>query len=142
MPAKLKMCCRCNEEKPLAAFRRDRARVDGRQSACKACARSFQSERYQKVYAESRAARDKKLRDENRERLSDYKRNIGCRFCKENDPICLEFHHRDSSDKLFNIGTNTHRTWPHIEREITKCIVVCSNCHKKLHAGREGYAEV
>jgi len=40
----LKRCTKCGEEKPLAAFSRDRSREDGRFSQCKACVRRWQQE--------------------------------------------------------------------------------------------------
>lgn len=131
----MKTCCSCKIEKPVAQFRRDRTRKDGRNSSCKICKRAYQSKQYKEKYSKSRAVRDKKLRDENRLRLTEYKASLGCKYCSEKESVCLEFHHMDMSDKDFGIASNTHRTWPYIEKEIAKCIVVCSNCHKKIHAG-------
>jgi hypothetical protein len=46
MPASgdLKRCTKCGEEKPPAAFSRDRSRNDGRAPWCKACVRRWQQE--------------------------------------------------------------------------------------------------
>lgn len=135
MSAKLKTCCTCNEEKPVTDFRRDRLRLDGRQSSCKVCARSFQSKRYQEKYAISRRDRDIALRSENSEKIRSIKQQQGCIYCGESDVACLDFHHKTSDDKEFGISGNTHRTWKYIEAEIAKCVVICANCHRKLHAG-------
>ena len=130
-----KICSRCEREKDITAFRRDRARLDGRNSSCKVCMRAFQTKQYKEKYSKSGATRDKILRDENRRKLNEYKASKGCLYCSERETVCLEFHHTDMSQKDFTIASSTHRTWPYIEKEITKCIVVCSNCHKKVHAG-------
>ena len=136
MAAKIKTCCVCKEEKPVTDFRRDRSRLDGYQSSCKVCARSFQSKRYQEKYAVSRRDRDAALRAENGEKIRIIKQQRGCICCGESDVVCLDFHHTTSDDKEFGISSNTHRTWKYIEAEIDKCVVICANCHRKLHAGR------
>ena len=46
----------------------------------------------------------------------------------------LEFHHL--SDKDFGISSDGHiRSWEKIRKELDKCILLCSNCHRELHAG-------
>ena len=59
----------------------------------------------------------------------------GCSYCPETDPVCLDFHHRDPSTKMGNIGVMVHNAAPWVlERELEKCIVICANCHRKIHA--------
>lgn len=49
----------------------------------------------------------------------------------------LEFHHLDSDHKDFIIGRirASNISWEKIIKEIRKCALVCSNCHKEIHAG-------
>lgn len=49
----------------------------------------------------------------------------------------LEFHHRDPSEKDFHWGAinGNIRGWATIVAEMKKCVCVCSNCHRELHAG-------
>lgn len=49
----------------------------------------------------------------------------------------FEFHHLDPSKKQFSIGNANpkHMTWDEVVAESEKCIMVCSNCHKEIHAG-------
>jgi hypothetical protein len=49
----------------------------------------------------------------------------------------LEFHHLDPSEKDFRWGkiNGNIRGWSTIITEIKKCVMVCSNCHKEVHAG-------
>ena len=46
----------------------------------------------------------------------------------------LEFHHLNPNEKDFTIGNRDFKLKECIE-ESKKCILVCSNCHKELHAG-------
>lgn len=48
----------------------------------------------------------------------------------------LEFHHINPEEKEFGITTDT--TTKSLEKqlqELKKCILVCSNCHRGIHAG-------
>lgn len=58
-----------------------------------------------------------------------------CKTCGENHPACLEFHHLDPENKDNDIAymVNTGYSIARILREIEKCVVLCSNCHRKLH---------
>lgn len=60
-----------------------------------------------------------------------------CQKCGYNKcNAALEFHHIDSNEKDFNISKKGHcRSWEKVKDELDKCILVCSNCHKEIHAG-------
>lgn len=47
-----------------------------------------------------------------------------------------DFHHRDPSQKDFSIGKNV-RSLQAIMPELDKCDLVCSNCHRIIHAESE-----
>jgi hypothetical protein len=48
----------------------------------------------------------------------------------------LEFHHLDPEVKDFGISDRGYtRSWNKIKRELEQCILLCSNCHKEVHAG-------
>lgn len=46
----------------------------------------------------------------------------------------LEFHHKDPLKKDFTIGDRDFKLEECVE-EIKKCVMICSNCHRELHAG-------
>jgi|SRR5208283_2345367 len=47
----------------------------------------------------------------------------------------LEFHHTDSSLKDFSISDKGYtRSWEKVKEELDKCILICANCHRELHA--------
>lgn len=61
----------------------------------------------------------------------------GCLECGEKDPRCLDWHHVDPKDKLGSVREMAWLGWAldRIMDEIKKCIVLCSNCHRKHHCG-------
>lgn len=47
----------------------------------------------------------------------------------------LEFHHRNSNEKDFSISKKGYtRSWQKVKEEIDKCMLVCANCHREIHA--------
>lgn len=48
----------------------------------------------------------------------------------------LEFHHIDPEQKEIEFGRiiGSSKSWEFIAKELTKCILVCSVCHKEIHA--------
>lgn len=67
--------------------------------------------------------------------LKTLKNQSGCIRCGERDDNCLDYHHLDPSQKLFHLGNIRGRSLRDIDAEVRKCVVVCANCHRKLHAG-------
>jgi len=56
-----------------------------------------------------------------------------CVTCGEIRPEVLCFHHRDSKSKSFALSQALHKTRGEIEAEISKCDIMCCNCHASLH---------
>lgn len=61
----------------------------------------------------------------------------GCILCGYKKCLAaLDFHHV-SSDKEFSVNKACANSYSYdcIIKEIGKCVVVCSNCHREIHAG-------
>lgn len=61
----------------------------------------------------------------------------GCFVCGYDEHAqALEYHHLDSTKKNFNIATwsRTAHNEEEIHREMDKCVVLCSNCHRVIHS--------
>lgn len=43
----------------------------------------------------------------------------------------LHFHHINPKEKFFNISSKN--TYYDVEKELEKCILICSNCHCEVH---------
>lgn len=66
--------------------------------------------------------------------LHKYKEEQGCSSCGERDGRCLDLHHLDSEEKKDNLAYMIlHHSQKTIEKELAKCVVLCANCHRKLH---------
>ena len=52
----------------------------------------------------------------------------------------LEFDHKDPREKSFDIGKLLNYSKQRIEQELTKCQLLCDDCHKtKTQLNRDGY---
>ena len=91
--------------------------------------------KWDKDNKEKNAEYRRKTRIKIRGWFDDYKKTLECEFCGYNEcSEVLDFHHKDEKDKKFNVGQSLNRYGKEeILKEIEKCIVLCSNCHRKLH---------
>lgn len=131
----LKRCNKCQEEKLSSDFRKDKSKPDGLRYECKECSRIHNKSLYTARYADATNARDKKRYATAKEKVDEYKRAHPCNICGETEPVTLEFHHLDPNEKDFAVSGNYNRSWMIILTEIEKCVVLCANCHRKVHAG-------
>lgn len=89
---------------------------------------------YKNAYKEVQNEINRLRRFDLKNKINEYKTTVGCP-CGEKEACCLDFHHVNQ-DKESSIAqlTSEQASWERIELEIKKCIVVCSNCHRKIHA--------
>lgn len=131
----MKKCRKCGKQKSLTEFHQNKTHKDGLQDHCKLCVKKHHRKWYQKnkkKVAKQTVAYRKRLTV----KIQDVKRNLGCYFCVEHEPICLDFHH-PNNDKSYEIANMIGRGlgWESIQEELKKCVCVCSNCHRKIHGG-------
>lgn len=115
----MRTCVGCGVEQPLEKYklRSSAGRQAGtRQRHCNRCLYL----KYTKPWAAAKVAS-----------VQAYKVELGCADCGYNrHPAALQFDHRPSEVKLFNIGEQAGNYKPEtIWTEIAKCDVVCANCH-------------
>lgn len=65
------------------------------------------------------------------------KATLKCERCGFSHPAALAFHHRDEGSKLKEVSVMVCRSHSKesILKEITKCEVLCHNCHAIHHYG-------
>lgn len=131
------ICAKCKQSKSVNEFHINKNHKTGYQRNCKKCNSETTSYYYRKNnYYLAYAERAKKKNIEITEALNIIKGEIGCSFCKEKEPICLDFHHVNHKDKISTISElRAEKRINEIVVEINKCIVVCANCHRKIHKG-------
>ena len=59
-----------------------------------------------------------------------------CCICGFNSyPEALDFHHVNPEEKEFPLSSNVMKSLEKQLKEAKKCILVCANCHRGIHAG-------
>lgn len=105
-----------------------------RQLVCSAKCRVSKSRRLKKeghIPVPVKPFSNRDLQMKRRRIINEYKVQQGCMDCGYNKhPAALDFDHRDPSVKRFNISQDPKRSWKEIEEEVSKCDVVCANCHR------------
>lgn len=144
-----KRCPGCKETKPKTEFHPLKRSPDGLACLCMECARGKNKRKNWSIKTKQQVLKQQLLQERNQmikeqekkqiiiDQLDSWKEDHGCELCGERDPICLEFHPIDQNDSdmdptlLVEEGLN----WQQISVELTYYIMVCSNCHKRIHAG-------
>ena len=112
-----KICPHCKKEKSIDLFYKRRGNKPS--SYCKECT---------SIQALTRQQNFKK-------QCLDYKGGK-CLSCGYNNyQGALEFHHLDPNEKDMNVSDLVHFSIKKLKEEIRKCIVLCANCHRMVHAG-------
>ena len=133
-------CSACQVSKKESFFGFKNKKLGKLHTKCKECQSVYSKQHYKlnkSDYCKRARKNNIEYRKRNRDFIKNYKTSAGCKFCKETSHICLDFHHLNPKVKDWNIsimsrGASSIST---IKKEIKKCIVICSNCHRKLHAG-------
>lgn len=124
-------CGRCGVVKPHAEFYPSLV-SSGKSGWCKDCVRTY----YRALHASRphwHAEIQRKQRARKRAYVREFKRQ--CVQCGESHPAVLDMHHTDPEAKSFNLswGAANNRSLSKLDREIAKCVVLCANCHRKMH---------
>jgi hypothetical protein len=139
-------CTLCHRLKPLSEFYfKDRGRGT-RRSRCRPCVNAYGREHYRRNrdrYLGRAAVNRTRNRNLYADRILRYLLDHPCVDCGENNPLLLDFDHRESATKLGNIGELSHRRgWNFILAEIAKCDVRCANCHRRRTAVQFGWSKL
>lgn len=141
----LRHCWSCDGWYPATTnyFHRDRSKWDGLHGSCKLCTRARKS-KWQKENPEKLAENQRRFWSsrrsprinrtaENKQHIWSAKEQGYCIFCGEQQTEVLLFHHREPTKKTFVLSDPKARPLAEIKAEITKCDLLCANCHLSLH---------
>ncbi len=80
-------------------------------------------------------ARANESRRRRRAEFASYKATLSCAKCGESHPATLDFHHHTPHQDNIKIVklVRANRIKFAMEEIMRKCIVLCSNCHRKHH---------
>jgi hypothetical protein len=145
----LMICKVCNIAKDETEFNFKYKERGIRSSKCRPCQNAYSKQHYmdnKQVYIKRAAVRNK-LHPESQYskqfiEYKKYKDTLSCEACGESDNDVLHFHHPDPSAKEGNVSNMVRngQSMESIKSEISKCMVVCANCHAKIHWNRkQGY---
>jgi len=142
----MKVCTMCGIKKEERDFYIRKNRKKEHKSECKECTKKLQREyrlKNKDIIQQKDRNRWTKRRDRDKiirrkkalVKKQKYVNYLGgmCSICKYNKCLAaLDFHHKNPKEKKFMITSGTY-SWKTIKKELNKCILICSNCHKELH---------
>lgn len=137
-----KVCNKCQIEKSTDEFHASKSR--GLQAWCKVCRKEID-----KTYWKQRSSNSEKMEIKNayqKDRLASFQNLIyeyltknPCVDCGESDPIVLEFDHLVPENKYKSVSEMSCRSLTKVKLEISKCQVLCANCHRRKTAKQFGW---
>ena len=116
------------------------------QKICEICNSKFETNSFSRIYCYKCSGNSTRKDNETRKHQKTILRRsmklqtiklLGgkCSICGYNRCIdALEFHHENPKEKEFKLGSGNTISWKEYKAEISKCILVCSNCHKEIHS--------
>jgi hypothetical protein len=136
----MKKCYKCKQIKSLQEFSKNSCRKDGLSSHCKSCHSMFRRQHYERN--KDKIYKQVAIKREEYKKWYNSLKNKPCTDCgKSYPPYVMDFDHLDSNTKEFKLSKTLNYGWgkKRVFKEITKCELVCANCHrertyKRLHA--------
>lgn len=130
----MKVCTRCGIAKDETHFHKRAAAKDGLQAHCKLC----EKEKHRSQYLQAKRkiiTRTITRRNQLTQAYKDWKSLQKCARCGEQDEVCLDLHHLDPTEKEYSISVLARDSFgsEKWQRELDKCVILCSNCHRKVH---------
>ena len=126
-----KRCLKCGVDKSVDKFWLRGDSVNRLRSHCISCCVAASTKR-RKENPQKDRQHQKAARLRRKQWYFDVKRQHKCAVCPEDNPVCLDFHHKDPKRKLFDISKHGNMPKDKILAEIAKCTCLCANCHRKL----------
>lgn len=129
-----KQCSKCKRILPLDNFRWKNKANGLKHSQCKQCQSRQEKIRYQQDKTRRQAILDRTFsyKERNLEFIKQQK-SCGCQKCGEKRFYVLDFHHINPDEKENTIHDLRTCSIETIKKEIDKCIILCSNCHREFH---------
>ena len=130
-----KVCTKCKQELPLDNFRWKNKSQNLKHSQCKECQKAQEKQHYQDSKERQQSVKSTAAFQKQRNiMLVEQAKTIGCKKCGEKREYVLDFHHLNADDKINIISRMIKSASAEtLIRELNKCDVLCSNCHREFH---------
>jgi len=136
----MKECSKCGENKPLEEFSWRNKSKGQKNTWCRLCMKAYDSNRQKsKVYINRKYELVKIRQDAARLYIWEILCTSKCVDCGNNNPIVLQFDHRNPTDKHYNVSEMLDCSISKIQKEIDKCDIRCANCHVIRTANQFGF---
>ena len=114
-----KICTKCKRELPIDQFYWRNKAKGIRRADCKDCHNGYVKIKYQ----------------ERQNKIEEFKSQLKCAKCGEMRGYVLDLHHLNPEEKDRTVSRmiSNNASDEIIQKEINKCIVLCSNCHREFH---------
>lgn len=135
-----KQCYTCKEVLPTTSFGTNNSKKDKKKHICKECEKVLRRNRYlvdkNRIYKENHRFH-KKRKEVFYSYIKEYMKKdyFECTSCGYSHTIHAPFdwHHLDTTKKEYGISSMVRHTKDKLFKELDKCILLCSNCHRILH---------
>jgi hypothetical protein len=104
---------------------------------CRTCGVEGEKNFYKTAKYQCKSCWNKRTYQDGVEKINKLKLEYGgkCKKCGYNKYLgALEFHHIDPNIKEFHLGQKRGLREDTLRKELDKCELLCSNCHKEVHA--------
>jgi len=125
-------CSICKKSFPATLEYFGKHGTRGLDTYCKDC-RHERTRQYYYNNKEKMKSQSRTWKKIQRQKINEYKDNCSCNKCGESRNWLLDFHHINPNKKSFQISQGETKGWKKVKKEIEKCVVLCSNCHRDFH---------
>lgn len=142
----MKQCSKCRLDKVESEYFVKSKATGKLHAQCKLCYKEHRRSyhilhysRYGDAYRERARLRRARIKYGLRINMLKYLQSKACIICGEDDMRVLDFDHIEPLKKEFSISSGITKgyDWEKILAEISKCRILCSNCHRK-HTAIQG----
>jgi DNA-directed RNA polymerase subunit RPC12/RpoP len=104
---------------------------------CRTCGQEGDEHFYKTAKYQCKSCWNKRTAQSGKDKVQQLKTEAGGRCSRCGYDRCmdaLEFHHTDPTQKEFHLGEARGLNIDKLRAELSKCLLVCRNCHTELHA--------
>lgn len=123
------ICTKCKIDKPEEGFGWKSLSKEQRQYWCRECVSAERKKQYESYKSRGLQAAARRRAVERTKEIIDKAKDNPCTDCgMKFHPVCMDFDH--IKEKTYNVSLMKGFGVEALKKEISKCELVCSNCHR------------